>query len=235
VGLGLLLVLGLGLIVVLGLAFFLLRGGEDTAGDVAGAALPPTPTVITVGEPGVDEAGSEVAPSEPAAILPAPTATLPEPALPTATLPAATPAAGNIENPVVYELLIAKQGEDSLFLVNQSPLPLPLGPLQFMTKDRLVNGDNWEITQLGQWDCISAWKDKGKVEAPDISCNELGRLSVGNRDRFWRESFEIYYGGEQLANCDKDQAQCLVIIPVELATSDNRIDAEEEGGGGDDD
>jgi hypothetical protein len=165
---------------------------------------------------------------------------LPEPTLPPpVTPPAGDSLAGNTTNPLFFELLIAKQKDESIFLINQTGMPLPLEPLQFASKDRLISIEAWGIAQLGQGDCISAWKDKGKAKGPDVTCNEIGRLSVENKDRFWRETFEVYYGGEQLARCDKDQERCLVTIPVELLGSNNRIDgqgeADDDGGGGDDD
>jgi hypothetical protein len=173
------------------------------------------------------------------AITPEPSPTPPPPVeatpIPQPTLTPEVPVAGNTENPLNYELLIAKRGDDSLFLVNQSIMPLPLGPLQLSADRRILNGADWGITELQSGDCISAWKDKGNPKAPDVSCNEVERRTIGNKDRFWKESFEVYYGGQWLADCPKDQERCLVQIPVELLANDERIESDQGNDGGDDD
>jgi len=238
VGLGLLLMVGVGLILAVALAFFLL--GHNSDPDEAAEAAPAAVVeVIATTEPTVEPTASPTPEVDNTIITPEPSPTLPPPVeatpIPQPTPVAEVPVIGNTENPLYYELLIAKRSDDSLFLVNQTILPLPLGPLQLSANRRILNGADWGIAELQSGDCISAWKDKGNPKAPDITCNEVERRTIGNKDRFWKESFEVYYGGQWLADCQKDQERCLVQIPVELLASDERIGSNQDDDGGDDD
>jgi serine/threonine protein kinase len=245
VGVGLLLMVGVGLILAVALALFLLRNNNNP-GEVAEATPAAIVEVVATTAPTTEPAAAvevvaTTAPTtevENTVIAPEPSPT-PPPAEATPTpqptpLPQ-VPVIGNTENPLNYELLIAKRSDDSLFVVNQTILPLPLPPLQIHANGRVINGADWDIAELQSGDCISAWKEQGKPKAPDVTCNEVERRTIGNKDRFWKESFEVYYGGQWLADCQKDEERCLVQIPVELLASENRIESDQDDNGGDDD
>jgi hypothetical protein len=232
VGLGLLLALVFVIVAILGTAFFLLRdgGAEETA--VANQ----NPAAEGAETPGgaVDTTASPTSDSTTAA-----TATLPPTqaeATPTENAPASEDASLlTTQTPANYDLVIARHEGDSFFLVNQSPIHLPLEPLQLSNGNWLINGADWGVTVLESGACITAWSNKKEAKSPDISCNEVGRLVFDKKEVFWKDEFDIYYGGQQLSyDCDEDS--CLVTIPVALTQSGERIqfdgeDDEDEGKG----
>jgi hypothetical protein len=111
-----------------------------------------------------------------------------------------------------FELLIAKHGEDSLFVVNQGDRAFPLAPLRLGEGDGAINGAEWGIETLGPGQCVTAWKDTGKKQkAPDVECELVGqRLTREGRERFWKSSFDVFYGGISQRRCDSDR--CTITI-----------------------
>lgn len=135
---------------------------------------------------------------------------------PTATLgPAATPTdtpATPVPEPL-YELLLARRGDDSLFVVNRSGHPIPLPPLWLTDGRAQINGQEWGVPSLDSGACVTAWKDSGRPRAPDVTCTEVGeRIVRSGRDRFWKDAFEVYYDGHKVGDCPKNGGQCVVTI-----------------------
>ena len=141
-----------------------------------------------------------------------PTATptpLPSPTLePTQTAePTATPLRD------AYTLLIARQGEDSLFVANESAQAFPLDALRLGDGDGAINGREWGLDTLAPGACVTAWKNGGKPQPPKIACTQVGkRLTRNGAQRFWKSAFKVYYRGEQVGNCA--DAQCTITIVV---------------------
>ncbi len=133
-----------------------------------------------------------------------------------ATLPPTEPPPTATAEPLVYTLLIAKNKDDSLFVVNQGAAPFPLAALQLGRGDRWLNGNDWGVAILGNGECVSAWKDKGRPKAPDVTCNELSRLTLEGKQRFWKDAFEIRYQEQPLQTCGKDEKSCTVTITAEF-------------------
>jgi tRNA A-37 threonylcarbamoyl transferase component Bud32 len=134
---------------------------------------------------------------------------------PTATLrPTATPTRTPTPEPeVLYELLLARHGDDSLFVVNRSGRAMPLPPLWLTDGRAQANGQEWQVPSLESGACVTAWKDSGRPKAPDVTCTEVGEpIFRSGRDRFWRDDFEIYYDGHKVGDCPKNQEQCVVTI-----------------------
>ncbi len=157
----------------------------------SGIILSPTPTLFipptfTPSPP----------PSATGTPTPARTAT-PTPML-TAT-PTATPALPAI----VYSLLIATRDDDSLFVVNESPLDFPLGPLRLGDGRGAINGAEWKVDMLASGECVTAWQDSGNPKPPSgVSCRQVGeRLTRSRSERFWRTRFNVYYSGELVGTC----------------------------------
>jgi tRNA A-37 threonylcarbamoyl transferase component Bud32 len=135
---------------------------------------------------------------------------------PTATLgPAATPTdtpATPVPEPL-YELLLARRGDDSLFVVNRSGHPIPLPPLWLTDGRAQINGQEWGVPSLDSGACVTAWKDSGRPRAPDVTCTEVGeRIVRSGRDRFWKDAFDVYYDGHKVGDCPKNGGQCVVTI-----------------------
>jgi len=134
---------------------------------------------------------------------------LPSPTLePTATkAPTATPLRE------AYTLLIAKRGEDSLFVVNESARAFPLEALRLGDGEGAINGRDWGISTLESGECVTASRKGGRPQPPNISCTQVGkRLTRSGDQRFWTSAFKVYYLGEQIGNCV--DAQCTITIVV---------------------
>jgi serine/threonine protein kinase len=121
----------------------------------------------------------------------------------TATAPGVTETPQATEEVATYALLIATQGDDSLFVVNRGVEPFPLGPLRLGDGKGAVNGAEWGVDTLGNGDCVAVWQDKGKAKSPaGLSCNEIGEhLTRDGKQRFWKEAFDVYYYEEKIAHC----------------------------------
>lgn len=188
----------------------------------AGLIVALRPSTAETAEPASTEvADMPATPSQPVAIViasPEPTATVyieptPIPPTPTAVpptntlIPTATPF---VPTPVPatpiswHEILIARRGEDSLVIVNMSFSSLSLAPLR-LGDQGAIDGSEWNVDALAQNQCVIAIKDRGNARLPDLTCTELGtRVTRGGRDRFWKESFNVYYAGNFVGTCDSD-------------------------------
>lgn len=110
-----------------------------------------------------------------------------------------------------YILFIAKRGEDSLFVVNESARAFPLEALRLGDRDGAINGREWGIAMLEPGECVTAWRKGGKPQPPNISCTQVGkRLTRSGDQRFWTSAFNVYYLGEQAGNCA--DIQCTITI-----------------------
>jgi len=141
-------------------------------------------------------------PTETSTPLPSPT---PEP---TDTVePTATPMRD------AYTLLIAKRGEDSLFVVNESPQAFPLEALRLGDGAGAINGREWGVDRLEPGECVTAWKDGRKPQPPKISCTQVGkRLIRRSAERIWKSAFKVYYLGEQAGNCADDRCTITIVV-----------------------
>jgi len=111
--------------------------------------------------------------------------------------------------PASYDFLIAKRGEDSLFVVNLTPVPFPLASLRLGNEKGGLTGADWGMPLLDNGACVMAQKSEGKPKMPDVNCTEVGQpLGFSGKERFWGDSFEVYYGEQWLGICDKEQELC---------------------------
>lgn len=108
-------------------------------------------------------------------------------------------------------MLIARRGEDSLFVVNQSEDPFPLAPLRLENKTGAINGAEWGIELLDRGACVTAWRSGSNPEAPRVECTVAGERVVRQKGkRFWEKAFNIYYNKQLIGRCN--QGQCQVTI-----------------------
>jgi serine/threonine protein kinase len=225
-GLGAILAIIVIILIILVGAFLLLRGGPS---DTAAPAATPSPIVGVAASsegtatPSGDNTTADTSDAAGSGATGGDTAATEE----TAGNGGETPPPPEPTTPPDYTVLFAKRKDHSLYVLNQGSAPFPLGPLQMTDNERLFNAGRWDVSALSSGDCVAIWKDKGKVETPDLSCNETARLEISDRQRFWKEGYSIYYGGQLIGNCAQDR--CEMTIPVSLSESDERI------GGGDDD
>ena len=178
------------------------------ASAIAAVTLPPdatlrlTPTALPTSTGTPTSSPTVSRPTETPTPLPSPTSE------PTATVePTATPL------PDAYTLLIAKRGEDSLFVVNESARAFRLEALRLGDGDGAINGREWGVDTLEPGECVTAWRNGGKPQPPKVSCTQVGkRLIRRSAERFWTSAFKVYYLGEQAGNCADDQ--CTITIGV---------------------
>ncbi len=114
--------------------------------------------------------------------------------------------------PTMYQLLIATNKEDSLFVVNQSGEAFPLSLLRLGKGNKVIEGTEWGLEQLAPGECVAAWKDKGDPKPPDVNCSQVGeRLIRKGPERFWKSQFDIFFAGEQVGVCNPS-GTCLIEI-----------------------
>jgi hypothetical protein len=191
-GVGVSLIVGLvAVCVVLGAVIWWLRGSnQDSEPAPIGQAAPTVPAQ-TPSDTATAESLGDLSAGEAPTSVAAPATEAPPPAHPT------------------YSFLIAKRGEDSLFVVNLTPAPLPLTLLRLHNKKGDIGGEDWGVSLLDNGACVTAWKAEGKPKRPDVSCNEVGQpLEFAKKERLWGEAFEVYYGEQLLGVCQKNQDTC---------------------------
>jgi hypothetical protein len=178
------------------------------------AAIVGEPSATVAAAPAVTDTASTQLPAFPTAlptdviVLPTMTAVplLVPTTAPTTSIPVAATATRT-----VYLLTIMRRGEDSLFIVNSTGSAFPLAPLRVGDGSGAIFGVMWGIETLDGGSCVTAWKDSGNPDAPNVVCNQVGtRITRQGRDRFWTNSFNIYYNGAQVGTCSSES--CIISI-----------------------
>ncbi len=135
-------------------------------------------------------------------------------ALAVTDLPTDVPTPTPQESPE-YELLIVTRGEDSLFVINLSPVPFPLGPLRLGDGGGAIDGSQWGIEMLQSGQCVTVWKQSGNPRAADNDCERVGtRLTRAGPERFWKSTFSVYYADAPVGICQESAARCEISIPA---------------------
>lgn len=112
-----------------------------------------------------------------------------------------------------YALLISRQGDNSLLVMNLTLDPFPLTPLRLGTENGMVSGSEWGVEQLENGTCVSVWRGSGNYQSPDVLCTVVGtRLPREGVQVFWGGAFSVYYNDVLVATCEQDD--CLVRISV---------------------
>jgi hypothetical protein len=178
----------------------------------------PTPTASATGT----ETATPTASATPTIALPTATLTSTATATPTATAtlaPSPTPTTTVVPtgaptatpSGVIYTLRLVTRGEDSLFVINDSRKAFPLEPLRLAEGSEALNGQDWNVDNLKQGECVAVWKNGGKPQPPDVKCKLVGkRLTRSGEHRFWLAPFNVYYQEQQVGTC-ADTA-CIISI-----------------------
>jgi hypothetical protein len=156
-------------------------------------SVPPTATLVL-----------PTATNTPTATLVPPTATH----QPTATYtPVVQPTTAAVQ---VYTITLVWNGEDSLFVINQSNTDFPLGQLHIRGRGE-INGSEWGVATLVTGQCVAAWRNGGNPQAAESACSLVGNvLTRTGAERFWKSSFDVTYNGAFVANCAT--SPCTVLI-----------------------
>jgi serine/threonine protein kinase len=203
-------------------------------------ATPPFAISIGSGTPpgivGTDPTGSPttdpvegLSPTQPVSVLTflSPTASMTYTASPTASFtptPSSTftPTSSATPSPtptreldISINLLLAKNKDDSLFVVNRNKTSLPLEPLVLKNGDGGVLGEAWDVSMLREGECVAIWKDTGRPKQPkDLECKIVGKRLVREAGkRFWTSNFTIYYDDLEIGFCRSSTAVCRIEYP----------------------
>jgi len=154
----------------------------------------PTPTIA---------AGRPVTQTAAPTFTPPPMMTAPPAATPSqpAGISPMAPAAGTRD----YVILVARQGGDSLFVINQGEVAFPLAPLRLGEGQGSVAGQEWGVDTLEPGQCVAVWSKADNPQSPAVDCTLVGTpLTRGNANRFWTSAFKIRYGQQLETVCESD-------------------------------
>ncbi len=222
-GLGAILTVGIVLVILLlAVILFLLLwnrlGGQDLTAGLLPPAAATVPAEVSPGGDNGEDSGQVVptatllsAPAvvtptiETPTILPSPTET----SVPTATFTPESPPATPSPSPISYNLLLAKEGEDSLFVVNRAAAAFPLAGLRLGEGEGAIDGADWGVDRLESEACVTAWKSEGNPKPAPVTCREVGEALIrSGAGIFWKDDFEVYFEGELLGSCEKKETTC---------------------------
>jgi serine/threonine protein kinase len=134
------------------------------------------------------------------------------------TVPTSQPTITPVEAAVLptttarYALLLSRNGDNSLYVMNMALEPFPLIPLRIGTESNMISGSAWGVETLENGACVSVWRTSGNYMSPDALCNVVGmRLLHDGAQAFWGSPFNVYYNDVLVATCETDN--CLVQIP----------------------
>ncbi len=130
----------------------------------------------------------------------------------------------------VIELRFATNGEDSLYIMNESVVPFPLAPLAFRTVQGMVQGTEWDSTELQPQECVRVQKEEDS-DGPEVVCTPVGTIVTRDgEERFWshrEDTFAVFYANEHIGDCDT--SGCIMsiniqnrVIPLQFATNRDR-------------
>jgi serine/threonine protein kinase len=116
-------------------------------------------------------------------------------------------------------VLLVKDGDKSLFVINQGPADIPLVQLKLGNPPSQISGDQWQILTLKTGECVSVWaniKDAKDKKPDDLQCEQVGeKIERKGNSRFWKSEFNIYYNGEFAGKCAPNQKDCEFQIELE--------------------
>jgi hypothetical protein len=148
-----------------------------------------------------------------------PTLVAPEPTL----VPTPETAAASPEPPaevVLYDILIAARGEDSLIILNRGDTQFPLGQLSLAGEIGQIEGAALNNMQLQPGECVALVKNKGKPKLPDTACDEPElSLEIESRFVFWKKGVDVYYADQYLGRCERER--CPITLQVVNSGQDN--------------
>jgi serine/threonine protein kinase len=229
-------------VLTLVVAFFLIISAASALIRGAGRAEATPPFAISIGSgtpPGIvgtDPTGSPtsdplegLSPTQPVSILTflSPTASITHTAALTASFtptPSSTftPTSSSTPTPtptreldISINLLLAKNKDDSLFVVNRNDTSLPLEPLILKNDGGGVLGEAWDVSLLREGECVAIWKDTGRPKQPKgVDCEIVGKRLVREAGkRFWTSNFTIYYDDLEIGFCRSASDVCRIDYP----------------------
>ena len=132
-----------------------------------------------------------------------------------AALETAVPIVPPTEAPSNYAILFVRgSGGDSLIVVNQSADAFPLAPLRLDGNKGALTGSGWGVSSLESGQCVGAWPEKQAHQLPGgLDCRSVvASIELKNKDWFGNMSFDVFYSGEKVGACEKNQDRCTILI-----------------------
>jgi hypothetical protein len=123
---------------------------------------------------------------------------------PVGLLPTATP--------TIYKLLIVRASDgNSLIVVNLTANAFPLSLLKLGSGKDALAGSAWGVDYLAGRACVGAWKaGEAHRVSSSLDCTLVGELERKKKDVFGGEAMAVYYDGEKVGTCDKNESECLL-------------------------
>jgi serine/threonine protein kinase len=143
---------------------------------------------------------------------PTPTRT-PSPTLTRTTRPTVTRTTRKTPTPTKvsdFHLVIVKRKDESMFVINQGKLDLPLEFIRFGEKLNQISGEEWKIEFLEPEQCVAVWKKEGNPKAPTgLKCELVGkRVERSISSNFWDSDFKVYYKDVSVGICKNNEDEC---------------------------
>ena len=80
-----------------------------------------------------------------------------------------------------------------------------------------VPGDDWDVRTLQPGRCVAVWEKGRRPPVPEgLECDWTGDdLRRTGTDRFWLETFNVFFDNQLIGVCEKEQAFCEInfIVP----------------------
>jgi hypothetical protein len=132
---------------------------------------------------------------------------------------------------VLYDILLAARGEDSLIILNRGDTPFPLGQLSLAGELGRIEGGALSSIQLQPGDCVALLKDRGKPKLPETACDDPDfSIELEPRFIFWKEGVDIYYADQYLGRCERERCPLTFQVASAGANDSQVIEVQEEEG-----
>jgi hypothetical protein len=198
-----------------------------TVGQSNDITEPPTAMTIVVNPTLAVAVATQAVATQPPATVPV--STLPAPDQSIATQPNTSGMGGQAAiGARGWDLLLLAEGEDSLFVINQSASGMAAFPLTLMQfsqdGETVLRGNAWRVANLESGQCVMAAKND-KARTPDTNCERVGEVvRTSGNERFWKRDFDnftvTFNNGAWRVICPTDQVRsdgCPVFIPSSTA------------------
>jgi serine/threonine protein kinase len=109
-----------------------------------------------------------------------------------------------------FQIALAIRKDDSVFLINQSTMDLPLRLISLGDGEGELFGEEWEVDLLKPGQCVAVWKKEGNPEAPrGIQCELIGeKVERSGPAKFWNSPFNVFVNDTLVGTCGTDGEVC---------------------------
>jgi len=114
--------------------------------------------------------------------------------------------------PISYRLLIVRASDgNSLIVVNLTAKVFPLSLLKLGSGKDALAGSAWGVDYLASRACVGAWKSgEAHRVSSSLGCTLVGELERKKKDLFSGAALPVYYDGEKVDTCEKNENECAI-------------------------